>query len=777
MATFKYRESKDSPWKELPVIGGVKIVTEGANKIPGIADGSITELASTDLEGATAIRQYVFANCKKLEKVSLPNTLQSIGDNAFQNCKALKQIEIPNSVVSIGKSAFSSCTAAESVSIPESVKTIGSYAFASTKLREATIPNSVTSLGTYAFQSDSQLRKIVFGNGITTIPNSICASCVSISHIIIPEGITKIDNYAFQNCGSNYLWRTYFPSTLTEFGTYAFYNTTIRYVILPKSVKTIKNYAFYGRVNLLDLTDYGEDTPFPTIESNAFSFAKLNSVEPKILVPVGRLEELSAMTNWSKHAQYMVETNTPFTEAVTYTLQSDGTYFISGIGTFCGTELIIPDTYEGIPVTGITKDAFYLSYLIERVVISNNITKIGYNGFRQCTRLEDVVLPSNVTQLEQSCFQDCAIKHIDLPSTVTKIDSSAFSGCDLRGEFVFPPKVTSVSSNLFQNNYNLKGVVFTPSISRVWSAIFYDCWGLEYVDMTSYINGAPFPSLSDVNAFTNTGKNTEKGTFEIRVPAGRKAELAAMTNWSTYADNIVEVGAEPEQPEEPELTPTEGLAYELQNDGTYWITGKGTATSTDIITPLEYNGVAVTGIKSNSFKSGITSIIMQDSIKTLGQAAFAYNSNGNNELKTVVLSKSITEIPSYCFQRTSIDEIELHEGIINLNAWCFGNTKLKSITLPSTLKNNGNTNQFENCNYLKTIVVKSSFVASYMFNGCSAVEVIDLTYYEGNKNFPSLTGTFAAFPENFKIRVPAGRKSELAAMTNWSTYADNIVEV
>ena len=45
----------------------------------------------------------------KLQKVTLPETLETIGKSAFYQCGKLKEIEIPNSVKTIGSNAFASC--------------------------------------------------------------------------------------------------------------------------------------------------------------------------------------------------------------------------------------------------------------------------------------------------------------------------------------------------------------------------------------------------------------------------------------------------------------------------------------------------------------------------------------------------------------------------------------------------------------------------------------------------------------------------------------------
>ncbi len=63
------------------------------------------------------------------EKIIIPNTITSIGDNAFGLCYSLTSIEIPNSVTSIGYSAFSACNSLKSIEIPNSVTSIERHAF------------------------------------------------------------------------------------------------------------------------------------------------------------------------------------------------------------------------------------------------------------------------------------------------------------------------------------------------------------------------------------------------------------------------------------------------------------------------------------------------------------------------------------------------------------------------------------------------------------------------------------------------------------------------
>jgi hypothetical protein len=85
--------------------------------------------------------------------VTIPTSVESIGDNAFNECSALVEVTIPTSVKSIGNCAFYGCSSLLKVMIPISVKSIGAGAFLEcSALVEATIPLiSVESIGKAAF--------------------------------------------------------------------------------------------------------------------------------------------------------------------------------------------------------------------------------------------------------------------------------------------------------------------------------------------------------------------------------------------------------------------------------------------------------------------------------------------------------------------------------------------------------------------------------------------------------------------------------------------------
>ena len=57
-------------------------------------------------EGIETIGQGAFAECENLTSVTLPSTIRSIGDWAFQGCTNLTEVIIPESVTSIRFGGF-----------------------------------------------------------------------------------------------------------------------------------------------------------------------------------------------------------------------------------------------------------------------------------------------------------------------------------------------------------------------------------------------------------------------------------------------------------------------------------------------------------------------------------------------------------------------------------------------------------------------------------------------------------------------------------------------
>ena len=65
-----------------------------------------------------------------IASLTIPSTVESIGDNAVYNCYRLTELRIPEGVKHIGENAFMACYALTTVSLPSTLQSIGDGAFA-----------------------------------------------------------------------------------------------------------------------------------------------------------------------------------------------------------------------------------------------------------------------------------------------------------------------------------------------------------------------------------------------------------------------------------------------------------------------------------------------------------------------------------------------------------------------------------------------------------------------------------------------------------------------
>lgn len=66
-----------------------------------------------------------FEECKKLQKIHLPDHLQHIESQCFWGCTSLKEIQFPESLQYVGSECFYGCTSLRELYFPESMKDIG----------------------------------------------------------------------------------------------------------------------------------------------------------------------------------------------------------------------------------------------------------------------------------------------------------------------------------------------------------------------------------------------------------------------------------------------------------------------------------------------------------------------------------------------------------------------------------------------------------------------------------------------------------------------------
>ncbi len=193
-------------------------------------------------EGVTEIGTYAFQN-SKLKGVTLPDSVDTIGESAFHMCKSLENIALPESLTTIKEFAFGFCNALPAIDIPDSVTELGGWTFVYCKnLTEITIPDSVPEVGAGMFQGCEKLAKVNLPKNATNIGMFTFCDCTSLQQISLPASMQRIRNTAFKGCTA--LTDVYFAGSETAWN--------------AVSVDSDQNETFINAAK-----HFGEDAPAP----------------------------------------------------------------------------------------------------------------------------------------------------------------------------------------------------------------------------------------------------------------------------------------------------------------------------------------------------------------------------------------------------------------------------------------------------------------------------------------------------------------------------------
>lgn len=189
--------------KSNPISDFEYLISEKENiaAIKGYIGEDLDVLVPQEIEGYPVAIIYIAAFAfSEIESITLPDTVQTIQDQAFMSCSNLHTISLGKSVTVIGAEAFKNCTRLKNIQLPSGLQNIGTYAFFECKsLKEITIPKTVTEMGISAFYSSS-LSSLTFEEGIETIGSYACFWCGDkLKSVTIPKSVKEIGEYSFND--------------------------------------------------------------------------------------------------------------------------------------------------------------------------------------------------------------------------------------------------------------------------------------------------------------------------------------------------------------------------------------------------------------------------------------------------------------------------------------------------------------------------------------------------------------------------------------------------
>ena len=200
--------------KEYPVLGISDYAFEENDKITSIkcdfpcyiGEGAFCKCSNLKMasfgDGCT-FSSFVFDNCKKLEKIDLPNDLKEISNNMFSRCYSLRSIDLPNDIQLIGSQAFYECKLLENIYIPQKVSLIGSRAFKNCiSLKYASVGAGTEMLSEGVFANCSNLEILL----IPALSNFEDASIVENDEkVVVYTGKSSPILYYLKSMGTKYV--------------------------------------------------------------------------------------------------------------------------------------------------------------------------------------------------------------------------------------------------------------------------------------------------------------------------------------------------------------------------------------------------------------------------------------------------------------------------------------------------------------------------------------------------------------------------------------------
>ena len=278
----------------------------------------------------------------------------------------------------------------------------------------------------------------------------------------------------------------------------------------------------------------------------------------------------------------------------TYSVNSDGTVTIEKYNGNAS-ELVIPDTIEGMKVTKLATYSFARCKTLTKVTLPDTLTRIYGNVFQDCENLEYVFIPASVTTVESFVFSRCDKLETAGPvgsgcniefGWTSEIPANAFNSCELK-KITLPKSIEKIGIYAFANDKKLESVNIPASVTRIYDFVF------NHSD--KLVTAGPVGS----------GSNIEYG----------------------WTDGI----------------PGQAFSY-----------------------------------------SEIESIIIPDSIKTIGENAFSGSS-----LKEITIPGSVDKIAKSTFYNCgNLTKVTIKEGPTKIDSWAFTTCdNLKSVIVPDSVVN------------------------------------------------------------------------------------------
>lgn len=423
-----------------------------------------------------------------------------------------------------------------------------------------------------------------------------------------------------------------------------------------------------------------------------------------------------------------------------YRLNSDDvSYSVTGKGTITTNDIVIPNIYQGKPVTNIDTSAFYECDKITSITIPNSVVCISVSAFQGCTSLTNINIPSSITKIDRYAFNGCSqLKNVYIT------DISAWCNIEFDSNYANP---LIYAQNLYLNDELVTDLIIPNNVTLIKNYAFTGCVNISNITIPTSV--------------INIGMNAFSKCRSLTIYCEAKS---APNSWNiTWKDSTCQVVWNCSENE----IATDGYIYKISNRIRYALKNGNAkvvqqslklSSSIDIPQSIYHNGTSynVTEIIDSAFDecTKLTNVNIPNGITHIGEDAF----EGCSNLTSITISDSVTSIGNSAFKNcSSLEYVNIGNGIANIgfNAF-YACNKLKYNEFENSVYLGNSQNQyvvlvkvttkeitdfiindktriimyeaFEDCCSLSNIAMPNKIVSigSFAFNSCSSLVNIAL---------------------------------------------------
>ena len=169
--------------------------------------------------------------------------------------------------------------------------------------------------------------------------------------------------------------------------------------------------------------------------------------------------------------------------------EKSNSYTVTNYVSHTNSTVVIPDHYNGLPITAIGKDAFRSMSGATKVILPNTITEVGEYAFFGIQDLERISMPG-VKVIGGHAFNECvSLFDVDMPM-IERIEEYAFTGCKGLKSIDLGAELHYLGKYAFAQCTSLWSILIPKNVDSMGNGVFAHCTSLEIVN----IEGEPLIS-------------------------------------------------------------------------------------------------------------------------------------------------------------------------------------------------------------------------------------------------------------------------------------------